>query len=591
MAWPYDDQSLIPSAPNYGAPPGVVQQLPPPPTVAPNLPPLALQGTPPASPASAPLGGLLGFTYGGSGPDVGGALASAGRSFLASTYGGKGDPGPVPAPPPAAAPAPPPAVAPSAVITAGGGGGGAPPALTQAQQATMTPAEIEYYNFNRSQAIAEANKRPTAGVFVKGGKVQSGEQIAGQVGASAETTKRYQDARARSMEAARQGTELEGNVGELDRFHAGVLAEQDQAYAKQAADLEKQRTEALTTARADIDAASKDVREGKYEPDRIWSNASTGQKVGTWIGAILTGIGQAAAGDRGENLAFKGLRETLDRDNINQQTVLKLKREKLNGAQLAYRDTFERFGSEAAAQNAAKLVQVQALKTQLAQEAERMRATTNAKQSSQDWFDGKPIVTLREEQAMAALEQKEAEYQFNLEREINGTVSKSFGFTQDRMVGGSAGPDPKKIAGYLSKNAELERGAVPKGGRADQAPALVVDGTPLAVAPGVSQATVDKVQGEVSTADKGLAAVAALSARAAQPGGMVPGDPAIGIGASALTGVFTNLSGSGAPSPAQEALIAAAVTPGPRQAAALQEVNRFLTHSKATSIRSTGAAR
>ena len=44
----------------------------------------------------------------------------------------------------------------------------------------------------------------------------------------------------------------------------------------------------------------------------------------------------------------------------------------------------------------------------------------------------------------------------------NGTLAKQFGFTQDRVVGGSAGADPKKIVGHIVKFKHMTHGVKDK---------------------------------------------------------------------------------------------------------------------------------
>lgn len=78
------------------------------------------------------------------------------------------------------------------------------------------------------------------------------------------------------------------------------------------------------------------VRDSKIDPKHLWNSAGTGQKVGSIIGIILSGIGQGLAG--GENAALKVLDKAIDQDIEAQRENLETKKGLLSQHMQAGRD-------------------------------------------------------------------------------------------------------------------------------------------------------------------------------------------------------------------------------------------------------------
>lgn len=188
----------------------------------------------------------------------------------------------------------------------------------------------------------------------------------------------------------------------------------------------------------------------------------------------------------------------------------------------------------------------------------------------------------------------------DLESQMRGTKSQSYQFVPEKVVGGSAGPNLDKILGYSSKMAGLEgdvlkqRGDLTKvlaeqrGKPNDGPPVINVGGRLFEADPRVPKEIVVDAEKRAKIAANIMRDATELAERAKTPGGMVPNDPALGILSGQLAGAFSNRSGSGAPSESESALIKNAVTPGPRQASAIQQLLAIGRFEQADAIRRMG---
>lgn len=98
-----------------------------------------------------------------------------------------------------------------------------------------------------------------------------------------------------------------------------VGANQQQAYQQQIDQMSKMKTpdQIMADYKAKDDQLTQHIMESKVDPNRLWSNASTGQKVVASIGLILSGMG---AGANGQNMAAQTLNNAINRDIQQQQT-------------------------------------------------------------------------------------------------------------------------------------------------------------------------------------------------------------------------------------------------------------------------------
>jgi len=97
-------------------------------------------------------------------------------------------------------------------------------------------------------------------------------------------------------------------LGALGKQEAAVLEKQAQDIQALQQNYEEQRK----AVSQEIDAVVADYRNGEIDPNRVWGNKNTGQRIGTAIGLLLGGLGAGLAG--GENQALAMLNKEIDRD-------------------------------------------------------------------------------------------------------------------------------------------------------------------------------------------------------------------------------------------------------------------------------------
>lgn len=76
--------------------------------------------------------------------------------------------------------------------------------------------------------------------------------------------------------------------------------------------LEDRRVQETQAAQTSIDKLIGDIQGSKIEPDRFWSSKSTGQKIATALGMVLSGLGSGLS--RQPNMAAEFLNKQIDRD-------------------------------------------------------------------------------------------------------------------------------------------------------------------------------------------------------------------------------------------------------------------------------------
>lgn len=142
-----------------------------------------------------------------------------------------------------------------------------------------------------------------------------------------------------------QQAQAQQAAGIQGRAQAESQASKEQAaFYQQALDKQKELDVRTEQTRQQIDSAGlqyqKDYADGKIDPNRVWSNASTGNKVMASLGLILGGMGSALTGQ--PNAALQILDKTIDRDieaqkaNIDKnKTLFSMNMERYKNAQLA----------------------------------------------------------------------------------------------------------------------------------------------------------------------------------------------------------------------------------------------------------------
>lgn len=513
----------------------------------------------------------------------------------------------------------------------GGGGGGAAAGAGGPGGPTFGPASKEYSSWLKSEIAAEANKRPSAGTFVKGGKVQTNESWQGMVGPNADTLAAMRDNAAAAQKERRlvaaSDAELAQKKADLDTQAA--LAEQKAAETK--AEIQQRSTAALGQIGGQMSTLQKRIQGAEIDPTRWFRSKDTADKSLLAISMVLGGVAQVFTKTADKpNPILQAAYSAMDRDVDAQIKNIDKAKGDLSDLQRIYIQTREQYGDEGIAADVTKIAALQGFKAQLAQETAKAQAVQGVERVNDEralkqaeaayWSKvgaDTPMAraglekhlanlagqtrnySIRARVAELATERAELEKRADLEAKMNGTLAKQFGFTQDRVVGGSAGADPKKIRGLFKELNDVEgdqrklsvseREAQAKGQGHEKT--IFIDGTPLAAHPGASQASVDKAQDLIFFADSGLDTVAGLRKRTGQAGGVMPGDPTLKLQANKIGSLLANASGAGVPSESQLRLAEDAVTPGPRQAAAISEIEQEFRDAKKQAARRVGAAR
>ena len=514
------------------------------------------------------------------------------------------------------------------VATPGGAAGGRPAGPAD-PYANLNPAERQLANLYDLKAQQELQKRASGGTLVKGGKVQTAESWQGVVGPNADTVEAQ---RANAAEAARLGKTLAGAYAERDAKVAEIAGQQA-AYEQSAAEIQAEIGQRKAAALADIGgqarALQQKIASAEIDLNGLYAKKSTGERIGIGVALALDGITKGLTRRvGGPNEILTKMAQLQAQDIDLQIKAIDKQRGDLNDLQRIYVQTKEQFGDEALAADATKLAGLAAFKAQIAQEA----AKADAVQMTDPVFKKEQLADMAEmeaayrgalggdtplareaaEKRMQALASKTRSYsvkarlaelavdkkalddQAALEERMNGALSKSFGFTQDRVVGGSSGPSLDKVIASQKAKADLMRGAdndAAKNAPKDEQKMLFVDGAPLPAAKGASAGSVDKAQDLVTFADQGLDMVASAEARAKQGGGMMPGDPRLKIVSAGIASVLSNAQGGGAPNDAVMKTINDALTPGPRQQEAIGELRGEFVSAKRRAMQRVGAAK
>lgn len=571
-------------------------------------------------------------------PQGGAGLPDLAPSQIAKGFSGRADAGPTPGVPQSggedlrkiaaqvqaanqpAGPAGPPQLVPTPQQAAGQGTAASPPAGQSAQ---------EYANWLSGEIMREASKRPSAGVLVKGGKTPTGEQTQALLGPNADTLAALQaNADARQRVAA-PIAEADAKAAQAQADAASQQAGAEQRAADARAEMEQRRAAALGQITTQSRELQQKLATAEIDPNRLWKSSAPADKIGLLAALIGGGVGQVLMKQNGVNPVMQGLQTSIDRDVDAQVRNIDKQRGDLTELQRVYQQTKSTFDDEGVAIDAAKLAAIQGAKAQLAQELARAqavqgterahdpRAVQEAAALEQAWREAMGADTpmaqaaaearyarllgetrsfpARARAAQLEMERLELEKRADLETKINGSIARTYGFTKDQVVGGSAGSDRKRIQSLYKERADIEgdqrKLAVSERGAEKDQKALFVDGAPLPVGAGASQGSVDKAQDLITFADQGLDMVASAAARAQQGGGMVPGDPRIKIASAGIASVLSNAQGGGAPNDAVMKTIESALTVGPRQQAAIDELKGEFTSAKRRALQRVGAAK
>lgn len=497
-------------------------------------------------------------------------------------------------------------------------------AAQQGPTSTLNAAEQELDSLYKLQIREEMAKRSSPGTLVKGGKVQTREAVQGAVGPNEDTraqleknaleTERMQKLWAEGQD----GFEQEKSKIELEQ--AGLEQEQ----AAQQAELAARKADALKSITDQAEALQKQISEGKIDSEKFWKDRGTGGQIAAAMAIAFGAIGNAIAGVNGPNQALDIINRAVDRNIDTQIKNIEKQRGDLSDLQRIYAQTKERFGDEATAIEAARLAGLTAAKAKIQEQAAKLdalqakdpkfkeeqlremaeleaawREATGADTPLAQKAAELKIQKLRQETRSYSvkaritelgLERQRLEARAAMEERINGVLSREYGFTQDRVVGGSSGPSLSKIVAMQKARAEMQRGADNDAAKHDkEEPILFVDGRPVKVGKGASQPSVDRAQTRISYADDVLSIVGIVEADK-KAGRYVPGDPVRGVDALSLANGMAQMAGGGVASESDKADAAAALNPrDPRHSDALERIRQRAVAAKINAGKSVGA--
>lgn len=451
--------------------------------------------------------------------------------------------------------------------SAGAAGGEADPL------ANLNPEERKEYLLRQAKIRAEAAKRPSGGALVKGGKVQTGETMQAALGPDP------------ALAAQQDWTDrllgvYQGKLAAISERMNAAQADQQAAIEARAKAAQEAIAEAEGQELGRIQGEHRElldrVRRAEVDPNRWWSSRSTAEKAGIGVAMFLGGVirGLTGRADKPDTVLQEVFRQT-DRDVEQQVRGIEKMRGDLNDLQRYYLQTKDRYGSEKVALEATKAVALTALQADI-----RRRATQAQIDAGVDVVpgpDGEPMLTGRFSLAerMAQLEAQRAidARQANTSAALRGQIARTFGFTQDRYVGGSAGPNFDKMLADQEKQSKLLRGADQDAAKAkgkEGVASLRLPGGELGVRTGVPEALYNEMAKKLVIADQFDAGLDDMVRRAKQPGGLAPGDPALRVFSDQAATLGSQLNWAGQPNTFQEELVIEASKPGPRQDAAIE---------------------
>jgi len=476
---------------------------------------------------------------------------------------------------------------------AGAAGPVAPFYDSQTPGRAMTPGEVETDNLRRAMIRAELAKRASGGRWVPQQKFQQSESTQGLVGPDAELFGRYVDARGYRSGLDKENASMEAGLAQKQADAMATARGIEETARLTQERIEKQGQERAATVRDQIGVMNGKVQGEQYDNMRLWNSASDGKKAGFLMAAVLSGIGQSMMGQGGQqNSAIKALMDLSDRDAERQKVNIANNRQKLNDLQKLYKDTLEQTGSEKAAVSAVKIAKLEGLKGQVDTEAAMKRAnqTTTRRMLDKDGNVVEWSVPLAAERTKATIDERIAQEDMILSREINGQISKQFAIKQAGYQGGSSGADMNKVLRLQEARGKSERDALESGTKMLPAPpkpgdtrVLYSGGQPFTVDPRVSSATIDDSQKRIYYADSGIEDAEAIGKK-----GLVLDGQARQMAADTLASKLAQAAGAGVPSESQLVLAKDATSPGPRQAPALEEARRQLVAARRVSIKNAG---
>lgn len=416
---------------------------------------------------------------------------------------------------------------------------------------------------------------------------------------------------------------LQNEAGNIDQ--ALARGERDIAYrrADNGVDLANERTRMvneeakliedreaqLKPIRDQLAQIQQQVQQGQVDPDRLWNKASTGERAGFLVGAIMAGVGQSIAGRGGQqNAAMQSLFTLMDRDNNAQILEQQSRGQKANDLAQLYKQTLDITGNKQAAVHAANIAKLDAMAQQFEAEYENLRAKMPIGVQKRDPVTGQPIqaeTTILDQRlasAQNAIQQRRAREDLLLQQQIAAAT---------KPIGGGGGNSRLKTLQQLTgltkaqMDAQAEANKAAKDAGKDDPHAIFVNGQKYQIDPNAPKEAAFEAQKKINMAEQGLKSIDSMEKRLASApaaGYLEKGARLIGaerlanafadegrlLSTDQVTGLMSQLSGAGVPSETQARLYQQILAGGPGAQAALGEARRVLNQGKEITIKNLG---
>jgi hypothetical protein len=358
------------------------------------------------------------------------------------------------------------------------------------------------------------------------------------------------------------------------------LAEQQQA---QRAELEARRQEKMTSVMGAIEAQRAKVASMTVDPQAFWKSKTAGEAVGAGIAVILSDIGNVFMGRAGgPNRGLEAIQRGVDQEIERQVRDIGKAKGDLTDMQQLYQLTKEQFGDENAALTALQMSAWEGVKYRL----ENVAIESNSQRAQ-----------LAAQMVGKKIDLAQADRRMQLDAAARGSESTQFEIRQPRVVSGG-GPDEKRflelgkervrVAGD-SAELDIKRQAADGKAAGKDQPGVMVDGHFYASQRGIPQSVVEKATDSISFADSVIETIQAQRERAKKLGGNVPNDPVRKVDAFGLANGLAQAFGGGVASESDKSDMIDALSPGPRQGAALDRIEKKARLIKTQAIAKIGA--
>jgi len=210
------------------------------------------------------------------------------------------------------------------------------------------------------------------------------------------------------IERARATANLEAQAADAAAKEHQLKAAEYQKAMDDEAVKQQERADALAAKQAEVDRQVQEYQGIKIDPNRIWHNASTGDKIQAGVAMLLGIVGQAMAG--GENQAMTAIDKAINMDIDAQKANMDKAGKNVDVARTMYADMRQKFGDD-----------------RIAREAMREMAFNKIASDAQARADSaqSPIIKARAEQIIAAAQSKAADAQLARNKVVVETQKKT----------------------------------------------------------------------------------------------------------------------------------------------------------------------